>query len=79
MKRGTIQQRLCRLEDQVSGLLAKRPIPALQVATREELVKILALLDAKGRKVKISSETTPELWALFETLNKRLIATLRQE
>lgn len=79
MKRGTVQRRLSRLEDDLRGLLANWPIPAFQVATLEEVEKMLKLLSETNRHMKISPEQTPELWALFETLNKRLRTRLGQE
>ena len=80
MKRGSVQTRLCRLEDQLRGLLANWPVPALQVATLEETESILELLtEAKRRRVKISPEKTPELWALLDLLKKRLRTRLSQK
>ena len=84
MKHGTVQRRLCRLEDEMRDLHANWPIPALQVATLEEAQKILELLSKLPRTKaplmpKISPEKTPELWALFETLFERLRKRLGQE
>lgn len=84
MKRGTVQRRLCRLEEEMRDLHANWPIPALQVATLEEAQKILELLSmlprTKGPLMpKISPEKTPELWALFEILFERLKTGLGEE
>lgn len=84
MKRGTVQLRLCRLEEQMRELRAESDFQFLQVATMEEFDRMLELLskpEKTGGKsvVKISPEETPEVFALFETVAKRYTAMLGQE
>lgn len=76
MKRSTVQLRLCRLEEQMRQIRAERDLRFLQVATLEEVDRMLELFGKLQKTAgksggKISPEETLELCALFETLDMR--------